>query len=83
MVNMKPRVETERCVCLLVIDYTWLNGLLLVRKVNRTQRAIKHVLTERYYAWQEAVELAKSDPTVTLSGAIPAYNPMALEVGGI
>ena len=66
--------------------FTPFHDLLLVHKVNRTQRAIKHVLTERYYAWQEAVEIAKSDPTVDLSGGIPAYNPMALEqdeVGGV
>ena len=38
-------------------------------------RAIKHTLTERYYAWQEAVELAKIDPEVDLTGNGPAYTP--------
>lgn len=32
--------------------------------MRKTQNAIKHVLTERYYAWEDAVELAKSDPTL-------------------
>lgn len=38
-------------------------------------RAIKHTLTERQYAWEDAVELAKSDPEVNLSGEGPAYSP--------
>ncbi|KAI5790129.1 mitochondrial 39-S ribosomal protein L47 (MRP-L47)-domain-containing protein [Geopyxis carbonaria] len=50
------------------------------RQVKWTQRAIKHALTERYYAWQEAQELAKIDPEVDLSGNGPAYNPLSLEV---
>ena len=51
-------------------------------KVNRTQRAIKHVLTERYYAWHEAKEVAKLDTEVNLTGHGPAYNPMIFEVWG-
>ncbi|KAF8429532.1 50S ribosomal protein L4 [Tirmania nivea] len=49
------------------------------REINRTQRAIKHVLTERYYAWQEAKELAKLDPQVNLTGHGPAYDAMVFE----
>ena len=30
-------------------------------------RRIKHTLTERYYAWQDAAELAKSDPEIDLT----------------
>ncbi|KAF3904304.1 hypothetical protein ABW21_db0208566 [Orbilia brochopaga] len=45
------------------------------RLVRITQRAIKHALTERYYAWQEALKVADSDPEIDLSGRGPAYNP--------
>ncbi|ROW02131.1 hypothetical protein VSDG_02569 [Cytospora chrysosperma] len=44
-------------------------------QVRKTQAGIKHVLTERYYAWEDAVELARSDPEVDLSGLGPAYVP--------
>jgi large subunit ribosomal protein L47 len=44
-------------------------------QVRKTQAGIKHVLTERYYAWEDAVELARSDPEVNLSGLGPAYVP--------
>ncbi|KAI9795150.1 MAG: 54S ribosomal protein L4 mitochondrial [Peltula sp. TS41687] len=47
--------------------------------VRRTQRAIKHVLTERYYAWDEARKLARNDPEVDLSGQGRAYKPENLE----
>ncbi|KAE9363444.1 54S ribosomal protein L4, mitochondrial [Stipitochalara longipes BDJ] len=43
--------------------------------VRRTQRAIKQVLTERYYSWQDAEAIARNDPEVDLSGAGPTYNP--------
>jgi large subunit ribosomal protein L47 len=43
--------------------------------VRRTQRAIKQVLTERYYSWQDAETIAKNDPEVDLSGKGPTYNP--------
>lgn len=43
--------------------------------MRNTQRAIKQVLTERYYSWQEAQELAKTDEEVNLSGEGPAYTP--------
>ncbi len=38
-------------------------------------RGIKHVLTERYYAWEDAVALAEKDPEIDLSGNGPAYTP--------
>ena len=38
-----------------------------------TQRAIKHALTERYYAWQEAEMLAKKDPEITLTANSVEY----------
>lgn len=40
-----------------------------------TQRAIKQVLTERYYSWREAEVLAKSDPEIDLTGEGPLYVP--------
>jgi large subunit ribosomal protein L47 len=43
--------------------------------VRRTQRAIKQVLSERYYSWRDAEVLAKDDPEIDLSGKGPAYNP--------
>lgn len=44
-------------------------------QVRRTQRAIKQVLTERYYSWEDARKLAVNDPEVDLSGDGPAYTP--------
>jgi large subunit ribosomal protein L47 len=38
-------------------------------------RAIKHVLTERFYVWEDAVEEAKKDPEVNLAGDGPAFTP--------
>ncbi len=37
-------------------------------QVKNTQRSIKRVLTERYYSWKEAEELAKNDPEINLNG---------------
>jgi murein tripeptide amidase MpaA len=46
-------------------------------KVKLTQRAIKHVLTERWYAWEDARLLAESDGTVNLypTDGEPSYTP--------
>lgn len=52
-------------------------------QVIGTQKAIRHVLTERYYAWSEARELAENDPEVDLSGNGPAYTPLAYEVSAL
>lgn len=43
--------------------------------VKATMRGIKHALTERYYAWEEARELSKHDPEIDLSGQGPLYSP--------
>ncbi|KLU81851.1 54S ribosomal protein L4 [Magnaporthiopsis poae ATCC 64411] len=43
--------------------------------VRRTMKSIKHVLTERYYAWEDAVKLAKDDPEINLSGKGQMYTP--------
>jgi large subunit ribosomal protein L47 len=44
-------------------------------QVKKTMKAIKHALTERFYAWEDAVEVAKEDPEVDLSGEGPAFTP--------
>lgn len=43
-------------------------------------RSIKHALTERYYTWEDAVEVAMSDPEIDLlddNGQV--YKPSAYE----
>ncbi|KAK3987813.1 mitochondrial 39-S ribosomal protein L47 (MRP-L47)-domain-containing protein [Cladorrhinum sp. PSN332] len=45
------------------------------KEVKLTMRNIKHCLTERFYAWEDAVELAKNDPEVDLTGKGPAFTP--------
>ena len=42
-------------------------------QVRRTQQAIKHTLTERWYAWEDARKLAMDDESVDLTGEGPAY----------
>jgi large subunit ribosomal protein L47 len=48
-------------------------------QVRWTQRAIKQVLSERYYSWREAEIIAQQDPEIDLSGAGPLYTPMEFE----
>ena len=38
-------------------------------------RAIKHVLTERQYTWEDAVDLAKEDPEINMSGDGALFTP--------
>ncbi|KAG5949586.1 hypothetical protein E4U60_003733 [Claviceps pazoutovae] len=50
------------------------------KEVQSTMRAIKHALTERYYTWQDAVEVAKSDPEIDLEAKDgKVYKPMVYE----
>lgn len=51
--------------------------LFCVVQVRKTQNAIKHALTERFYAWEDAVQLAKEDPEIefTKDGGV-TYTPM-------
>lgn len=43
-------------------------------------RSIKHALTERFYTWQDAVDVARSDPEINLEGAEgQVYTPSAYE----
>ncbi|KAI9783503.1 MAG: 54S ribosomal protein L4 mitochondrial [Geoglossum umbratile] len=47
--------------------------------IRRTQRSIKHVLTERWYSWEESRKIARTDKEVDLSGDGSAYTPRDLE----
>ncbi len=38
-------------------------------------RSIKHVLTERFYLWEDAVKLAETDPEVDLTGTGQPFTP--------
>lgn len=38
-------------------------------QVRKTQRAIKHALTERFYTWQDASQVARSDPEIDLESS--------------
>lgn len=40
------------------------DGSPFILQVRKTQNAIKHALTERFYAWEDAVQLAKEDPEI-------------------
>ncbi|KAI9671029.1 MAG: 54S ribosomal protein L4 mitochondrial [Alyxoria varia] len=44
--------------------------------VRKTQQAIKQTLRERWYAWRDAVDLAKNEPSINLepNKENPAYN---------
>ncbi|KAI4174857.1 MAG: hypothetical protein LQ346_008168 [Caloplaca aetnensis] len=54
------------------------------RAVRQTQKAIKHALTERYYAFEEARRVAVTDPEVDLNARpgthayLPSYSDEAL-----
>ncbi|KAK4181898.1 mitochondrial 39-S ribosomal protein L47 (MRP-L47)-domain-containing protein [Triangularia setosa] len=45
------------------------------REVRVTMRGIKHVLTERFYAWEDAVKMAENDPEIDLSGKGRPFTP--------
>ncbi|KAL8868060.1 MAG: hypothetical protein Q9174_005246, partial [Haloplaca sp. 1 TL-2023] len=47
-------------------------------QVRQTQKAIKHALTERYYAFEEARRVAVADPEVDLNAepGTQAYTPI-------
>lgn len=65
-------------------EYSTGCGLIFGVQIRRTQRAIKHALTERWYAWQEARKEAVQDPEVNLEANTSmgelAYSPKVLEV---
>lgn len=42
--------------------------------------AIRHALTERHYTWEDATQVARSDPEIDMdAGEGQAYNPSAYE----
>ncbi|TQN68074.1 54S ribosomal protein L4 [Colletotrichum shisoi] len=45
--------------------------------VVTTMKAIKHVLTERFYVWEDARRLAEEDPEIDLSGEGEVYKPLS------
>ena len=49
----------------------------LAFQVRRTMKAIKQVLTERWYSWEDARKLAEKDAEVDLNADLetPAYRP--------
>ncbi|KAI9171197.1 54S ribosomal protein L4 [Paramyrothecium foliicola] len=50
------------------------------QEVLKTMRSIKQALTERYYTWQDAVEVAASDPEINLRGGEgEVYSPSTYE----
>lgn len=57
-----------------------LNSVLF--QIRQTQAKIKHTLTERWYAWEDAWKVAEKDPEVNLKADLenPAYQPRSLEV---
>lgn len=49
-------------------------------EVMKTMRSIKHALTERYYTWQDAVDVAMVDPEINFGGKNgQVYTPSAYE----
>ncbi|KAK7981909.1 50s ribosomal protein l4 [Apiospora saccharicola] len=44
-------------------------------EIWKTMKAIKHTLTERYYAWEDARDLAEKDPEIDMSGEGNPYTP--------
>ncbi|XDG09132.1 hypothetical protein ABKA04_008747 [Annulohypoxylon sp. FPYF3050] len=46
-----------------------------LREVKFTMKRIRHVLTERFYLWEDARALAVSDPEINLADTRRPYNP--------
>ncbi|KAA6412100.1 MAG: 50s ribosomal l4 [Lasallia pustulata] len=49
------------------------------KEVRMTQRAIKHALTERWYAWEDARKLARDDPEINVRRRRRLYTPQVME----
>ena len=47
--------------------------------VKKTMRSIKHALTERFYVWEDAVNIARDDPEINMNGEGEAYTPGTYE----
>lgn len=55
-----------------------LTGLNL--QIKKTMKAIKYTLTERLYTWQDARDVAQTDPEINLQGTEgEIYTPSAYE----
>lgn len=50
-------------------------------QVRKTQNGIKHVLTERFYAWEDAVKLAEKDPEIVFTEKGVEYRPWSGDQG--
>ncbi|KAK5005658.1 54S ribosomal protein L4 mitochondrial, partial [Cryomyces antarcticus] len=48
--------------------------------IKHTQRAIKHALTERFYAWEDARKVAANDEEINFSGEGRVYIPQDFTV---
>jgi len=50
-------------------------------EVRKTMGAIRHALTERYYTWEDAQQVARSDPEIDMNAGEEgqAYNPSAYD----
>lgn len=44
-------------------------------EVKKTMKAIKHALTERFYLWEDARQLAETDPEINLNDYKHPYTP--------
>jgi large subunit ribosomal protein L47 len=44
-------------------------------QVRKTMKAVKHVLTERFYLWEDARALADNDPEIDLHSTGAPYTP--------
>ncbi|PHH81281.1 hypothetical protein CDD83_3631 [Cordyceps sp. RAO-2017] len=49
-------------------------------EILRTMSSVKHALTERFYTWQDAADVARSDPEIDLAAPDgQVYRPAAVE----
>jgi hypothetical protein len=75
----KLKVEQERYAVSTLSDTGSISADHTNLQVRRTQRAIKHALTERFYAWEDARQVAV-DEGLDLSGEGPVWTPPPYEV---
>ncbi|KAI1816905.1 mitochondrial 39-S ribosomal protein L47 (MRP-L47)-domain-containing protein [Poronia punctata] len=50
-------------------------GAARLREVRTTMRSIRHALTERWYAWEDARKLAETDPEIDLNNTQSPFTP--------
>lgn len=44
-------------------------------QVSKTMKSVKQALTERFYTWEDARQLAENDPEVDLASTTNPYKP--------